>query len=59
MESAARNDRTQFRNQVPKHPLDTGWLKMTIPDKPTSSKQKYPVKDKGRQLQVELGEDDV
>ena len=41
MASVARKDRTRFRNQVLKPLLDAGWLEMTIPDKPTGSKQKY------------------
>ena len=59
MASASRKDRTKFRNQVLKPLLQGGWLEMTIPDKPTSSKQKYRLTDKGRQLLAELGEDDV
>ena len=58
MTSVSRKDRTKFRNQVLKPLLDAGWLEMTIPDKPTSSKQKYRLTDKGRQLRAELGEDD-
>ena len=59
MASVARKDRTKFRNQVLKPLLDTGWLEMTIPDKPTSSKQKYRLTSKGRQLLAELRVDDV
>ena len=59
MASVARKDRTKFRNQVLKPLLDIGWLEMTIPDKPTSSKQKYRLTDKGRQLLSELRENDV
>ncbi|MDE3257704.1 MAG: transcriptional regulator [Gemmatimonadota bacterium] len=58
MASVSRKDRTKFRNQVLKPLLDAGWLEMTIPDKPTSSKQKYRLTDKGRQLLAESGEDD-
>ena len=32
------------------------WLEMTIPDKPTSSNQKYRLTIKGRQRLVGLGE---
>ena len=59
MASVSRKDRTKFRNQVLKPLLQGGWLKMTIPDKPTSSKQKYRLTDKGRQLLSVLGENDV
>ena len=59
MASVSRKDRTKFRNQVLKPLLQGGWLEMTIPDKPTSSKQKYRLTDKGQQLLAELGEDDV
>ncbi len=30
--------------------LDAGLVEMTIPEKPTSSKQRYRLTDKGRQL---------
>ena len=59
MASVARKDRTKFRNQVLKPLLQGGWLEMTVPDKQTSSKQKYRLTDKGQQLLAELGEDDV
>ncbi len=59
MASVSRKDRTKFRNQVLKPLLEAGWLEMTIPDKPTSSKQKYRVTSKGRQLLAELGENNV
>ena len=54
MASASRKDRTKFRNQVLKPLLQGGWLEMTVRDKPTSSKQKYRLTDKGRQLLAEL-----
>jgi len=47
---AQRKDRTKFRHQVLQPLLDAGWLTMTIPDKPTSSKQRYQTTDKGRLL---------
>lgn len=50
--------RKTFRANYLKPLMDAGWLEMTIPDKPTSSRQKYRLTDKGRQLLVELGEDD-
>lgn len=45
---------TKFRNQILKLLIDAGWLEMTIPDKPTSSKQKYRLTEKGRNLLAEL-----
>ena len=36
-----RTDRTKFRDQVLRPLLDSGWVEMTIPDKPRSSKQRY------------------
>ena len=59
MASVSRKDRTKFRNQVLNPLLQGGWLEMTVPDKQTSSKQKYRLTDKGQQLLAELGEDDV
>nr|MBC8423188.1 transcriptional regulator [bacterium] len=41
MELAGRSNRTKFREQVVHPLLETGWLEMTIPDKPRSSKQRY------------------
>ena len=58
MTSVSRSDRTRFRNQVLKPLLEAGWLEMTIPDKPTSSKQKYRLTHRGQRLLAELGEDD-
>jgi uncharacterized Zn finger protein len=48
MKLAGRTDRTKFRNQVLRPLLDVGLIEMTIPDKPTSSKQKYRLTEKGR-----------
>lgn len=45
-----RSDRTKFRNQVLNPLLEEGFLEMTIPDKPQSSKQRYRLTEKGRQL---------
>jgi len=50
MKIADRSDRTKFRNQVLKPLIDAGWVEMTIPHKPTSSKQKYRLTDIGKQL---------
>ena len=43
-----------FRSNYLQPLLDDGWLEMTIPDKPTSSKQKYRLTVKGRKLLSEL-----
>jgi len=48
MKLAGRADRTKFRNQVLRPLLDAGLIEMTIPDKPTSSKQKYRLTEKGK-----------
>ena len=38
--------------------LEAGWLEMTIPDKPTSSKQKYRLTARGKNLLAQLGEEE-
>lgn len=50
MEITGRADRTKFRNQVLSPLLADGLLEMTIPDKPTSSKQRYRITTKGHAL---------
>lgn len=50
MNIAERKDRTKFRNQVLNPMIETGLIEMTIPDKPTSSRQRYRITDKGRKL---------
>ena len=50
MEIEGRSDRTKFRNQVLRPLLDAGLIEMTIPDKPTSSKQKYRLTEMGKQI---------
>jgi len=50
MEITGRVDRTKFRNQVLKPLLADDLLEMTIPDKPTSSKQRYRITPKGHAL---------
>ena len=54
MADAGRSDRTKFRHQVMRPLLDAGWLAMTIPDKPTSSRQKYRLTPAGRHVLAEL-----
>ncbi len=50
MSIAGRTDRTKFRHQVLYPLIEAGLLEMTIPDKPTSSKQKYRLTDEGRKI---------
>jgi len=45
---AKRIDRTKFRNQVLSPLLEENLIEMTIPDKPTSSNQKYRLTEKGK-----------
>ena len=54
MALAGRRDRTKFRHQVMQPLLADGWLAMTIPDKPTSSRQRYRLTAAGRQLLDEI-----
>ena len=54
MEIAERTDRTKFRNQVLKPLLAGNLLEMTIPDKPTSSKQQYRTTETGQRVLEEL-----
>lgn len=53
---AERSDRTKFRNQVLKPLLADGLLAMTIPDKPTSSKQRYRTTEQGKTVLAMIGE---
>lgn len=57
MELAGRSDRTKFRNQVLGPLLFEGWLEMTLPDKPRSSKQRYRITRKGQELLTTLGKE--
>ncbi len=47
MALARRSDRTKFRHQVLNPMLEAGLIEMTLPDKPTSSQQKYRLTAKG------------
>ncbi len=42
-----RTNRTKFRDQVIQPLMDQGLLEMTLPDKPTSSQQKYRLTEQG------------
>jgi ATP-dependent DNA helicase RecG len=50
MAVARRTNRTKFRDQVLNPLMEMGFIEMTIPGKPTSSKQKYRLTRKGRDL---------
>jgi len=54
MAAVHRTNRSKFREAVINPLLDMGLLEMTIPDKPNSSKQKYRVTLKGKDLQAIL-----
>ncbi|MDX9822512.1 MAG: ATP-binding protein [Syntrophales bacterium] len=54
MAIAGRANRTKFRDQVLKPLIEGGLIEMTIPGKPTSSKQKYRLTAKGRALVAKL-----
>ena len=43
MDKAGRTNRTKFRDQVLKPLIEHGIVEMTLPNKPTSSKQKYRI----------------
>ena len=55
MAVVGRSDRTKFRDQVLNPLLEEGLVEMTIPDKPRSSRQRYRLTGKGRQLLKKLG----
>ncbi|MDR1934501.1 MAG: putative DNA binding domain-containing protein [Candidatus Accumulibacter sp.] len=48
MRLAGRAHRTKFRDQVLRPLLIAGWLEMTVPDKPTSNRQRYRTTGAGR-----------
>lgn len=51
MALVGRTNRTKFRDQVLKPLLEMGLIEMTIPDKPTSSNQRYRATAKGQNIQ--------
>jgi len=55
MAVTGRSNRTKFRDQVLTPLMDAGLVEMTIPEKPTSSKQKYRLTEKGRRLLEDMG----
>jgi ATP-dependent DNA helicase RecG len=48
MELFKWQNRTKFRAKYIKPLIDAGWLAMTIPDKPQSSKQRYLTTEAGK-----------
>jgi len=56
MHQVGRSDRTKFRNSVLKPLLEEGLVKMTIPDKPRSSRQRYQTTKKGRAYLREMAD---
>jgi len=53
-EALGLKDDEHFRKAYLLPALDAGLIEMTIPDKPRSSKQKYRLTDKGRQVMAHL-----
>ncbi|MCW5602645.1 Fic family protein [Nitrosomonas sp.] len=54
-EALGLKDDEHFRKAYLLPALDAGLIEMTIPDKPRSSKQKYRLTDKGRQVMAQRG----
>jgi ATP-dependent DNA helicase RecG len=50
MDACERTNRSKLRNHVPRPLLEGGLLEMTIPDKPTSSRQRYHTAEAGEGL---------
>ena len=48
MALAGRTNRTKFRDQVLNPLIEAGFIEMTVPDKPRSSKQRYRTTPAGR-----------
>ena len=53
MSLRGRTNRSKFREQMLKPLIKTGLLEMTVPEKPTSSRQKYRLTEKGRDILAE------
>ena len=49
-ETLGLKDKDHFRDNYLNPAIENGYIEMTIPDKPTSPKQKYRITDKGREL---------
>jgi len=50
MQKTNQTNRSRFRNRFIKPLLSEGYIAMTQPDKPTSSKQQYYSTEKGHEL---------
>jgi len=50
MKEVGQTNRTRFRKEILKPLMDASLIQMMIPDKPQSSKQKYVITDKARDL---------
>ncbi|MCK4306237.1 MAG: transcriptional regulator [Candidatus Eisenbacteria sp.] len=53
LELCGRSDRTKFRDQVIRPLLDAGLLELPVPDKPTSSLQRYRTTAAGKRVAEE------
>ena len=51
-----RTNRTKFRDQVIRPLLEAGWIEMTVPDRPTSRKQRYRTTAAGKKALEALEE---
>jgi ATP-dependent DNA helicase RecG len=58
MALAGRTNRTKFRDQVLNPLLKAGFIEMTIPEKPNSSKQRYRTTVAGREMLEKQAEED-
>lgn len=56
MQWVGRSNRSKFREVVLLPLLALGFVAMTIPDKPSSSKQRYRLTEQGRAMREEIGE---
>ena len=50
MDWVGESNRTRFRQDYLKVLMEEGFVEFTIPDKPTSSKQKYRLSKEGKEL---------
>ncbi|MCD4750826.1 MAG: hypothetical protein K8R59_15745 [Thermoanaerobaculales bacterium] len=53
LDSLGLKDRMHFSDKYLQPALEDGWIEMTIPEKPRSSKQKYRLTAKGKMLMEE------